>query len=110
MRLAHISDLHFGADDPVVVAGLRADMPRQGIGQVLVSGDLTMRARRRQFRKARVLLDSLGLPWTSVPGNHDLPLDRLVIRAVAGRCGHISSGSRTIPSRSFSATACWCWA
>jgi len=80
VRLAHISDLHFGADDPVVVAGLRADLRGQGLSQVLLSGDLTMRARKRQFRQARELLDAIGLPWVSVPGNHDLPLDRPVIR------------------------------
>lgn len=80
MRLAHISDLHFGADDPVVVAGLRADLRDQGLSQVLLSGDLTMRARKWEFRQARELLDAIGLPWVSVPGNHDLPLDRPVLR------------------------------
>jgi 3',5'-cyclic AMP phosphodiesterase CpdA len=78
VRLAHISDLHFGAEDPVVVAGLRADLRDQRLSQVLLSGDLTMRARTRQFRQARELLDAIGLPWVSVPGNHDLPLDRPV--------------------------------
>jgi 3',5'-cyclic AMP phosphodiesterase CpdA len=76
VRLAHISDLHFGADDPIVVAGLRADLRGQDLSQVLLSGDLTMRARTRQFRQARELLDAVGLPWVSVPGNHDQPLDR----------------------------------
>lgn len=76
VRLAHISDLHFGADDAVVVAGLRADLRDQDLSQVLLSGDLTMRARKREFRQARELLDAIGLPWVSVPGNHDLPLDR----------------------------------
>ncbi len=82
MRLAHVTDLHFGAEDPDVVAGLRADLAAQDVDRVLVSGDLTMRARARQFRAARALLDSVGRPWTSVPGNHDLPLDRVLSRAV----------------------------
>ena len=76
MRLAHVTDLHFGADDPDVVAALRADLSTQDVDRVLVSGDLTMRARPGEFRAARTLLDSVGRPWTSVPGNHDLPLDR----------------------------------
>ena len=80
MRLAHISDLHFGAEDPDVVAGLRADLRGQELSQVLLSGDLTMRARSGQFRQARELLDAVGRPWVSVPGNHDLPLDRPVLR------------------------------
>lgn len=82
MRIAHLSDLHFGAEVPEVVAGLRADLADQDVGQVLHSGDLTMRARRAEFQGARALLDSLGRPWTSVPGNHDLPLDRVLTRQV----------------------------
>ena len=82
VRVAHISDLHLGADDPAVVEGLRVDLPAQQPDLVIVSGDLTMRARRKQFENARELLDGLGAPWVSVPGNHDLPLDRLVTRMV----------------------------
>jgi 3',5'-cyclic AMP phosphodiesterase CpdA len=82
MRLAHVTDLHFGAEDPEVVAGLRADLVAQDVDRVLVSGDLTMRARAGQFRAARALLDSVGRPWLSVPGNHDVPLDRVLSRAV----------------------------
>jgi 3',5'-cyclic AMP phosphodiesterase CpdA len=81
MRLAHITDLHFGAEDPAVVAGLRADLVAQDVDRILVSGDLTMRARAGQFRAARGLLDSIGRPWTSVPGNHDVPLGRVLSRA-----------------------------
>jgi 3',5'-cyclic AMP phosphodiesterase CpdA len=82
VRLVHLTDLHFGAEEPAVVAGLRADVGAQAADQVLVSGDLTMRARDGQFRAARELLDGLGVPWVSVPGNHDLPLDRVPARAV----------------------------
>jgi 3',5'-cyclic AMP phosphodiesterase CpdA len=82
MRLAHLTDLHFGAEDPAVVAGLRADLAAQEVDRVLVSGDLTMRARAGQFRAARELLDATGRPWSSVPGNHDVPLFRVVTRAV----------------------------
>ncbi|MGK5683239.1 metallophosphoesterase family protein [Actinoplanes sp. URMC 104] len=76
MRLAHVTDLHMGAEDAAVVAGLRADLVAVGPDRILVSGDLTMRARGEQFRAARALLESTGRPWTCVPGNHDLPLDR----------------------------------
>jgi 3',5'-cyclic AMP phosphodiesterase CpdA len=68
MRLVHVTDLHFGAEDPDVVAGLRADLTALDVDRVLVSGDLTMRARTGQFRAARTLLESIGRPWTSVPG------------------------------------------
>ncbi|MCO8270476.1 metallophosphoesterase [Actinoplanes sp. TRM 88003] len=76
MRLAHVTDLHLGAEEPSVVAGLRADLIAQAPDRVLVSGDLTMRARDDQFRAAVELLQATGRPWTCVPGNHDLPLDR----------------------------------
>jgi len=88
VRLAHLTDLHFGAEDPDVVAGLRADVIAQGVDRVLVSGDLTMRARERQFRAAAGLLESLGCPWTSVPGNHDLPLDLVWSRMVRPLAGY----------------------
>jgi 3',5'-cyclic AMP phosphodiesterase CpdA len=82
MRLAHVTDLHFGAEDPAVVDGLRADLAAENVDRVLVSGDLTMRARAGQFRAARTLLESFGRPWTCVPGNHDVPLFRVWSRAV----------------------------
>jgi 3',5'-cyclic AMP phosphodiesterase CpdA len=88
MRLAHVTDLHFGAEDPAVVAGLRADLVAQDVDRVLVSGDLTMRARTGQFRAARDLLDAIGRPWLSVPGNHDIPLDRVLSRAVRPLAGY----------------------
>ncbi|AGZ41576.1 metallophosphoesterase family protein [Actinoplanes friuliensis] len=81
MRLAHLTDLHFGAEVPEVVAALRDDLAGRDLDHVLVSGDLTMRARAGQFRAARELLESIGHPWTSVPGNHDLPLFRVLTRA-----------------------------
>jgi 3',5'-cyclic AMP phosphodiesterase CpdA len=82
MRLAHVTDLHLGAEDPAVVDGLRADLAAQDPDRVLVSGDLTMRARAAQFRAARRLLESVGRPWTCVPGNHDVPLFRVLSRVV----------------------------
>ena len=88
MRVAHISDLHFGADEPDVVAGLLTDLPAQRPDLVVVSGDLTMRARRRQFEAARALLDGLGVAWVCVPGNHDLPLDRPVTRLLRPLAGY----------------------
>jgi 3',5'-cyclic AMP phosphodiesterase CpdA len=101
MRLAHISDLHLGADEPDVVAGLRADLVARDVDQVLVSGDLTMRARGWQFEAARALLDSFGMPWISVPGNHDLPLDRVqrAIRPLDGYRRYIADEPEPLVSR-----------
>jgi 3',5'-cyclic AMP phosphodiesterase CpdA len=57
VRLAHSSDPHLGAADPAVLAGLRADLPAQHADRVLVTGDLTMRARDAEFAAAREVLD-----------------------------------------------------
>jgi 3',5'-cyclic AMP phosphodiesterase CpdA len=70
--IAHISDLHFGADDPKVVDALRIELRENPPDLVAVSGDLTQGARRWEFRAARAFLDSLGAPVLAVPGNHDI--------------------------------------
>jgi 3',5'-cyclic AMP phosphodiesterase CpdA len=81
--IAHISDLHFGTEDPVVAAALLAELDgRAGPAPsvVAVSGDLTQRARRREFRAARAFLDRVPGPVIVVPGNHDVPLYHLFAR------------------------------
>src|SRR4051812_20753441 len=45
-----------------------------------VSGDLTQRARIAQFKEAKAFLNSLPSPQIVVPGNHDLPLDNVLLR------------------------------
>lgn len=81
-KIAHISDLHFGADDARVHAGLLRDLVRARPAAVVVSGDLTQRARPREFVAARRFLRQLPAPALVVPGNHDIaplhrPLERL---------------------------------
>lgn len=71
-RIAHISDLHFGAEDPGVVAALADELRSDAPDLVAVSGDLTMGARRTEFRAARQFMDGLRLPVLAVPGNHDI--------------------------------------
>jgi 3',5'-cyclic AMP phosphodiesterase CpdA len=46
---------------------------------VVVSGDLTQRAKAREYRTARVFLDALRrtAPVVATPGNHDVPLYRV---------------------------------
>lgn len=81
--LAHISDLHFGSDDPEVAAALQVELRERSPGLVAVSGDLTQRARPREFERARRFLDGLGAPVLAVPGNHDIPLYNLWARFTA---------------------------
>jgi len=81
--VAHLSDLHFGRTDPRLVAALRADLAAAAPDLVAISGDLTQRARSRQFAEARAFLTSIAAPLVVVPGNHDIsplyrPFDRLL--------------------------------
>ena len=82
-RIAHLTDVHFGATDPAVVDGLVADIRADPPDLVVVSGDLTMGARRWEFRAARAFMESLGVPTLAVPGNHDITPYRLFERFLA---------------------------
>jgi 3',5'-cyclic AMP phosphodiesterase CpdA len=81
--LAHLSDLHFGRLDEAVLDPLRRELEALRPHLVVVSGDLTQRARKGQFREAREYLDSLPQPLLVVPGNHDIPLYNVVKRFAA---------------------------
>jgi len=65
------------------VTGLAAALAAVAPDLVVVSGDLTQRARRAQFRDARAFLDALPAPWLAVPGNHDVPLWDLARRVLS---------------------------
>jgi 3',5'-cyclic AMP phosphodiesterase CpdA len=78
--MAHLSDLHFGREDPRVVEAVLEDVAAARPHLVVVSGDLTQRARRRQFQAARAFLDRFPAPVLVVPGNHDIPLFDLARR------------------------------
>lgn len=80
--IAHLSDLHFGVEDAAVQDGLLRDLVRARPAAVVVSGDLTQRARPGEFLAARRFLRHLPAPALVVPGNHDVaplhrPLERL---------------------------------
>ena len=78
--VVHLSDLHFGAADPEIVARLMDCITHLHPHVIAVSGDLTQRARRAQFRSARAFLDALPPPKVVVPGNHDVPLYNVLAR------------------------------
>lgn len=88
--LAHISDLHFGTAVPRVAEGLIRELREKPPSLVVVSGDLTQRARRSQFAAAREFLDQLTSPYLVVPGNHDVPFYDVVRRFASplGRYRH----------------------
>ncbi len=95
--LLHLSDVHFGIDDPgaklplatqaltqaVQRAGLRPDL-------CVFSGDLAQAGTPAQFAQGRAWLEALlkpfGCPLAIVPGNHDLDrqaAERRILRAAS---------------------------
>lgn len=82
--IAHVSDPHFGRTDPKVETALLRDLQELPPNLVIVSGDITQRARRRQFQAARRFIDALpATPRLIVPGNHDIPLFDVLTRAAS---------------------------
>ena len=85
-RIAHLSDIHFGAHDPMIVAATEAWLQERQPDLVIISGDFTQRARIDQFRQASAYLNRLrsaGFPTLVVPGNHDVPLYDVMRRFAA---------------------------
>ncbi len=73
MKIAHLSDIHFGRIAyPEIVDVLLREVNAMGVDLVAVSGDLTQRARPTQYRAARAMLDAFEAPTLVVPGNHDV--------------------------------------
>jgi len=84
LTLLQISDLHFGPPYIVKIgeAALRVSLKLRP-DAVIVSGDLTQRAKREQFEAAKEFLSRLpDVPQLVIPGNHDVPLYRIYERIV----------------------------
>jgi 3',5'-cyclic AMP phosphodiesterase CpdA len=83
-RLLHISDVHFGPPHrPDLAEKVLAFAERWRPDAVVLSGDLTQRAKPHQFQQARRFVDRLPAPTLVVPGNHDVPLYRFWERTLA---------------------------
>ena len=80
--IVHLSDLHFGRLDPVVVAPLCAAIDSASPDLIAISGDFTQRAKRSEFVAARAFLNGLRAPKLLVPGNHDVPLWNVGLRMI----------------------------
>ena len=85
-RIAHLSDIHFGAHDPQIVAATEGWLRDKQPDLIIISGDLTQRAKEEQFNEASAYLARLrdaGFPILVVPGNHDVPLYDVIRRFAA---------------------------
>lgn len=73
--ILHISDPHFGTEVPDVVTALRVLSRTLSPDLLILSGDITQRARSTQFAAAAAFIRELRIPQiVSIPGNHDIPL------------------------------------
>ena len=78
--IVHVSDLHFPLVDPRVMSTLAQTINDLAPDLVVVSGDLTQRARRSQFEQAAAFLAQLKPTQLVVPGNHDVPMFNIPMR------------------------------
>lgn len=81
-RLFHVSDVHFGREDREAIDWFGRKVKEEQPDAVVMTGDLTMRARAHEFTAAAKWLESLGRPVTVEVGNHDLPYFNLWARFV----------------------------
>lgn len=73
-KVVHISDVHFGKVDYAIVDKLVEKIIEAEPHLVVLSGDLTQRARSAQFQEAKQFLNRLPQPQIVIPGNHDVPM------------------------------------
>ncbi len=72
-KIAHLSDIHFGRIiRPEIVEVVVEEVNALAADLVVVSGDLTQRARPRQYEAAVAMLEAFTAPVMVVPGNHDV--------------------------------------
>jgi 3',5'-cyclic AMP phosphodiesterase CpdA len=77
MKIAHLSDLHFGTEENRILQALRESLLEINPDLVIVSGDFTQIGSRQEYEKARDFLSSLSIPSFCIPGNHDIPARNL---------------------------------
>lgn len=74
MKLIHVADIHVGATSDALLEAARRSIIEQKGAALVVSGDLTQRGTREEFRGAREWVNTLQMNSIVVPGNHDTPL------------------------------------
>lgn len=72
-RIAHLSDIHFGGENPAAVEAALQIVNGGDFDLAIVSGDLTRYAEVAEFEAACAWLKRLTIPVLVTPGNHDAP-------------------------------------
>jgi 3',5'-cyclic AMP phosphodiesterase CpdA len=82
--IVHVSDIHFGRTERNMIDALLASVLELAPDLVVISGDLTQRARIREFKEAAEFIAALkqaSLSCLVIPGNHDIhPLHHIFPR------------------------------
>ncbi len=73
MRILHLSDIHFGDEDPVAIAAVTRWTAEHQPDLIIASGDLSMDGLAAELEGCADWLASLGPPVVATPGNHDVP-------------------------------------
>lgn len=82
--IIQISDTHFGTEVPAVIEALKARIAENKPDAILLTGDITQRARENQFKAATDFFASLPAPQKmAIPGNHDIPLYNIYARFIS---------------------------
>lgn len=79
----HLSDIHFGLEHTAALEWVREEIARRAPDAVAITGDLTMRARHREFAAAKHWINTLAAPVTVEVGNHDMPYFNPLERFIA---------------------------
>jgi 3',5'-cyclic AMP phosphodiesterase CpdA len=78
--LFHLSDIHFGLENNQALDWVKREIAERRPAAIAITGDLTMRARHREFEAANRWIQSLDAPVTVEIGNHDMPYFNLLER------------------------------
>lgn len=73
MRIAHLSDIHFGCEHAAAVAGVKAWIEAERPELTVVTGDITRAGAPEEFAAAKAWMEALPHPPLLTPGNHDVP-------------------------------------
>jgi 3',5'-cyclic AMP phosphodiesterase CpdA len=83
LRIAHLSDIHFGMQNAAAVEAVAGWLARERVDLTIVSGDLTSFGAPAEFAAAAAWIETLPGPRLVAPGNHDTPYVGLWTRFTA---------------------------
>ncbi len=70
--ILHASDFHFGRESAGSIDIFRQEVERLNPDLLVLSGDFTQVASKKEFKQAQDFLQNIHVPVFCVPGNHDI--------------------------------------